>query len=164
MSEAAADLPCDFWREAAGVFMRDLGPPRRGTAEGEKPAWIFADVVATFSLGNLARVLAGMGLARRVFQAARIGTPLWYESRLRSRDLRDACADEPVFLMAGADGVHVAWVAAASGHWMTVSRGARGLGLTDLGVFMWETGRGEAARRIVRLCGYRSIPRVGDLR
>ncbi|GGJ14052.1 hypothetical protein [Neoroseomonas lacus] len=164
MSEVSAAPFVDFWHEAASVFMSRLDPPRRGSKEGEAPAWIFADIVATHGVGNLARVLAGMGLVSRIFHAPRFGTPLWYENRLRSPALRDACGDEPVFLMAGKDGAHVAWVASATGHWMTVSRGARGLSLTELGAFIWEVGRGEAARRIVRICGYRSVPRVGDLR
>ncbi len=163
MNAPGAAQPLDFWREAASDFMADLVTPKRGTKEGDAPAWGFADLAATQSIVNLARVLAGMGLVTRVFQARRFGTPLWYENRLRTPALREACGDEPVFLMAGRDGAHVAWVASATGHWMTVSRGARGISITELGAFIWEIGRGEAARRIVRICGYRSIPRVGDL-
>lgn len=161
---AMEDAPFDFWATASSAFKASLDAPRRGTRDGEVVAWSFADIVATHSLANLARVLAGMGLVTRVFQAARFGTPLWYERRLRSDELRTACGEEQVFLMADADGKHIAWVGSVTGHWMTVSRGARGLGLTDLGVFLWDIGHGEAARRIVRLCGYRSVPRVGDLR
>lgn len=164
MSEAAPAPYRGFWPEAASVFMPNLDMPKRGTKEGELPAWSFVDVIATSGLGNLARVLAGLGLVSRAFQAPRFGTPLWYENRLRSPELREACGDEPVFLMAGKDGAHVAWVASVTGHWMTVSRAARGVSLTELGAFIWDVGRGEAARRIVRICGYRSIPRVGDLR
>lgn len=162
MTDAAP--PVDFWREAAAAFMPHLAPPRRGTREGEAPAWGFADIVATHSIAHLARVLAGMGLVTRIFQTPRFGSPLWFECRLRSPALREACGDEPVFLMGDRGGAHVAWVASITGHWMTVSRGARGLGLAELGAFIWDTGRGDAARRIVRLCGYRSIPRVGDIR
>lgn len=166
MSAALKDTPAgfDFWREGGDQFLKDLHPPRRGTRDGEAPAWRFADTVATHSLANLARVLAGMGLTRRMMAWDRHGTALWYENRLRGAALRDAVADFPCFLMARDDRTDMVWVCAVSGDWVTASGAARGEGITGLGAFMWDCGAGESARRIVRLCGYRSLPRVGDLR
>lgn len=154
----------DFWAVAGAEFMKDAQAPKRGTVAGEAVAWSFADTVATFSLANLARVLAGMGLTRRLFAVPRMGSPLWYENRLRGAALRAQVGDAPVFVMANDAGTEMAWVCSVSGDWVTMSGGARAEGITGLGAFLWNVGSGEAARRIVRLCGYRSLPRVGDLR
>jgi hypothetical protein len=155
---AAKSIPegFDFWAVAGDHFMRDA-PPR------DAVDWCFGDVAAVHSLGDLARVLADMGLVRRLAVLPRRRSRLWYENRLRSLDLSLHVAKFPVFLMATEDDATRVWVCSVTGNWITNSGGAKGEGITGLHAFMAGTGAGKAAQRIARICGYRRLPYVREL-
>ena len=162
MSAAAQPAAFDFWAEAAQGFMASSRAPR--AEDLDATAWDFADVAAMHSLGNLARVLAAMGLVRRVMIFPRRDTALWYENRQRCAAVRDQVAAFPVFLMCSDDRSAWVWVCSVTGDWATQSGAARGEGVTGLGAYMWQQSRGQAARQIARVLGYRGLPRVRDLR
>lgn len=141
--------------------------PKRGTKAGEQIAWAFPEELTKQDAGHLARALAAMGLTRRLITAARAGTPLWYEARLRGDASRDDMLDWPVLLMASAADapeLHTVWVCTASGNWITGSGGAKGLTFTSLGQYLWRVSEFEAARRLCRANGWKGVLRVGDLR
>jgi hypothetical protein len=155
--------------------------PRRGTPEGDAPAWSFANTCAGFDDAAMARCLVAMGL-RRVAVVSR-GQVAWWPPDYHRAGLhadRPALArvnrfirDSRVFVMrAGAPGgvipapdlLLLVDVDAGDGAWRTCSGGAVGEDWIGLGAFCWRLSRGQAAARIARVCGYRRLPRVGDLR
>jgi hypothetical protein len=141
--------------------------PKRGTKAGERISFEFAEELTLHDPAHLARGLAAMGLTRRIMTAPRAGTPLWYEARLRSHDVRDSVLDWPVLLMASPEGAadaHLVWLCAVSGDWVTNSGGARGRGVVSLAQFVWGVSEFEAARRLCRANGWKGVLRVGDLR
>jgi hypothetical protein len=140
---------------------------KRGTKAGERISFEFAEELTLHDPAHLARALAAMGLTRRVMTAPRAGTPLWYEARLRGRDVRDSALDWPVLLMASPEGAadaHQVWLCAVSGNWKTASGGARGRGVVSLAQFIWGVSEFEAARKLCRANGWKGVLRVGDLR
>ena len=108
-----------------------------------------ANEYARMSRDSLAMALAAMGYKRAIFQAPRIGTPLWYEyATLReSLDTRADRADWPVLLLIRSRKTPAVWVCTISGDWKT--DGAKGRGIISLASFTWETSEHEAARRIL---------------
>jgi hypothetical protein len=129
----------------------------------------------------MARCLVQMGL-RRVATLTR-GDIVWWPPEWFRPTLgftRESCArsnralrDSRVFLLreAGGDGAIIpgpdlllAVDVDAGGEWRTCSGGAVGEDWISLAAFCWRCTRGQAAVRIVKICGYRRLPRVGDLR
>lgn len=177
----AAPAADDLWLTEAGKAWREMHPlPRRGTREGDTPAWAFADICALRDTGDVARVMVAMGL-RRVAVYAR-GELAWWPPEywrwprgrfLASRETLAAInafrRDQPVYAMRAEDPDIIPrpdlllFVERYTGEWRTASGGARGEDIVSLGAFCWRISRGQAAQRIVRVCGYQRLPRVGDL-
>jgi hypothetical protein len=185
VSEAAvAESPApDTWLlEARRAFEARFPAPRLGTQAGDAVAWSFANICAGFDDGAMARCLVQMGL-RRVATVARGDIAWWQPDWLRPGMgfSKGCCArsnrtrrDSRVFLLreVGARGAIIpppgvllaVDVDAGDGAWRTCSGGAMGEEWISLGAFCWRCTRGQAATRIVKLCGYRRLPRVGDIR
>jgi hypothetical protein len=108
-----------------------------------------ANEYARISRDSLAMALAAMGYKRAIFQAPRIGTPLWYEYAIlrESLDTRADRADWPVLLLCRNRKVPAIWFCTVSCDWKT--DGAKGRGIISLASFTWETSEHEAARRIL---------------
>jgi hypothetical protein len=108
-----------------------------------------ANEYARMSRDSLAMALSAMGYKRAIFQAPRIGTPLWYEyATLReSLDTREDRADWPVLLLCRHRKAPSVWFCTVSCDWKT--DGAKGRGIISLASFTWETSEHEAARRIL---------------
>jgi hypothetical protein len=108
-----------------------------------------ANEYARMSRDSLAMALAAMGYKRAIFQAPRIGTPLWYEyATLReSLDTRADRAEWPVLLLIRSRKAPAVWFCTVSCDWKT--DGAKGRGIISLSSFTWETSEHEAARRIL---------------
>lgn len=108
-----------------------------------------ANEYARMSRDSLAMALAAMGYKRAIFQAPRIGTPLWYEYAIlrESLDTRADRADWPVLLLCRNRKVPTVWFCTVSGDWKT--DGAKGRSIISLASFTWETSEHEAARRIL---------------
>jgi hypothetical protein len=108
-----------------------------------------ANEYARMSRDSLAMALAAMGYKRAIFQAPRIGTPLWYEYAIlrESLDTRADRADWPVLLLCRNRKVPTVWFCTVSCDWKT--DGAKGRGIISLASFTWETSEHEAARRIL---------------
>jgi hypothetical protein len=179
---AALQLPAepDVWAEACRWWHERHPLPTLGTAEGDAPAWTFANVAAGYDDAARARVLVDMGLRRVAvlprgdlrwwppdYHRPSMGLPREDAARL-NRFLRDS----RVFLMqeAGRSGrvipppdLLIAIDVDGGGAWRTASGGAVGEDWITLGAFCWRATRGAAAARIARVCGYRRLPRVGDL-
>jgi hypothetical protein len=183
---AALETPPDdaaAWAAEAARWWQERHPlPRLGTPEGDAPAWSFANVCAGYDEASMARVLVEMGL-RRVATLARGDIRWWppeYHRASRHWEREEAARlnrflrGSRVFLMQERGGAGrvipppdlmlAVDVDAGAGAWRTLSGGAVGEDWISLGAFCWRVGRGAAAARIVRICGYRRLPRVGDLR
>lgn len=104
---------------------------------------------ARMSRDSLAMALAAMGYKRAIFQAPRIGTPLWYEYAILSEslDTRLDRADWPVLLLCRHRNAPSVWFCTVSCDWKT--DGAKGRGMISLASFTWEISEHEAARRIL---------------
>lgn len=113
-----------------------------------------AEELSHVGTAALARTVAAFGFERRFITAARIGTPLWFESALRTQDLRDAVAGWLVVLMYGAD-IPKTWICTMSGDWADASGGAKGRGFVSLGAFAWRTTVQVATTRLLALHAYR---------
>jgi hypothetical protein len=108
-----------------------------------------ANEYARMSRDSLAMALAAMGYKRAIFQAPRIGTPLWFEYVIinESLDTRLDRADWPVLLLCRNRKAPAVWFCTISGDWKT--DGAKGRSIISLASFTWETSEHEAARRIL---------------
>jgi hypothetical protein len=108
-----------------------------------------ANEYARMSRDSLAMALAAMGYKRAIFQAPRIGTPLWFEYVIisESLDTRIDRAEWPVLLLCRHRKAHAVWFCTVSGDWKT--DGAKGRSIISLASFTWETSEHEAARRIL---------------
>ena len=108
-----------------------------------------ANEYARMSRDTLAMALAAMGYKRALFQAPRIGTPLWYEyATLReSLDTRADRADWPVLLLQRHRKAPSVWFCTVSCDWKT--DGAKGRSIISLASYTWEMSENEAARRIL---------------
>lgn len=176
---AAVEVAPDLSARAAWEAQTPL--PRLGTPAGDAVAWSFANTCANHDDASMARCWVDMGL-RRVATLSR-GSLRWWPADYHrpSVDLRREAAaglnrfmrDSRVHLLreAGAPGIIPAPdlmiavdVDAGGGEWRTLSGGAFGEDWISLGAFCWRCSRGRAAARIAQVCGYRRLPRVGDLR
>lgn len=180
---AALEQPATFdvWAEAARWWHEKHALPKLGTAAGDAPAWGFANAAAGHDDAARARVLVDMGL-RRVAVMPRGDLRWWPPAyhrpalglpRDQAAALNRSLRDSRVFLMqeAGRAGrvipppdLLIAVDADGAGEWRAASGGAVGEDWISLGAFCWRVTRGAAAVRIARICGYRRLPRVGDLR
>jgi len=124
------------------------------SASAAPPPRFIAEELCHASPTALARTLAAFGFTRRLMTAARIGTPLWFESSLRTVTLRDAVADWLVLLMQGA-ALPLCWICSVSGDWIDSSGGAKGRGLVSLGAFAWRVTVESATARLLAMHGYR---------
>ncbi len=108
-----------------------------------------ANEYARMSRDSLAMALAAMGYKRAIFQAPRIGTPLWYEyaTLCESLDTRLDRAEWPVLLLCRSRKTPAVWFCTISGDWKT--DGAKGRSIISLASFTWETSENEAARRVL---------------
>ena len=108
-----------------------------------------ANEYARMSRDSLAMALAAMGYKRAIFQAPRIGTPLWYEYAIisESLDTRLERADWPVLLLIRSRKTPSVWFCTVSCDWKT--DGAKGRSIISLASFTWEISENEAARRIL---------------
>ena len=108
-----------------------------------------ANEYARMSRDSLAMALAAMGYKRAIFQAPRIGTPLWYEYAIlrESLDTRIDRADWPVLLLYRHRKSPAVWFCTVSGDWKT--DGAKGRSIISLASYTWEMSENEAARRIL---------------
>lgn len=108
-----------------------------------------ANEYARMSRDSLAMALAAMGYKRAIFQAPRIGTPLWYEYAIlrESLDTRLDRADWPVLLLIRSRKTPAVWFCTISGDWKT--DGAKGRSIISLASYTWEMSENEAARRIL---------------
>ena len=116
-----------------------------------------ANEYARMSRDSLAMALAAMGYKRAIFQAPRIGTPLWYECppvsiglhHFKGEDLdtRLDRADWPVLLLCRNRKVPAVWFCTVSCDWKT--DGAKGRSIISLASYTWEMSENEAARRIL---------------
>lgn len=73
-----------------------------------------------------------------------------------NRNMRDA----PVYLLADTDQMRITVVDGMTGEWRSVDGAQRGNDLPSLGALRWTIRYGQAAFRIARLCGLKSIPLV----
>jgi hypothetical protein len=108
-----------------------------------------ANEYARMSRDSLAMALAAMGYKRAIFQAPRIGTPLWFEYAIisESLDTRIDRADWPVLLLCRHRKAPAVWFCTISGDWKT--DGAKGRSIISLASYTWERSENEAARRIL---------------
>jgi hypothetical protein len=108
-----------------------------------------ANEYARMSRDSLAMALAAMGYKRAIFQAPRIGTPLWYEYAILSEslDTRLDRADWPVLLLIRSRKTPAVWFCTVSCDWKT--DGAKGRSIISLASYTWEMSENEAARRIL---------------
>lgn len=182
MSAPLAEPPAPWLMEARQHWDARYFLPRLGTPEGDAPSWSFANVCAGFDDASMARCLVQMGL-RRVATLTR-GEIAWWQPDWFRRGMGfsgESCArsnrfmrDSRVFLLreAAGDGAIIpppdlmlaVDVDAGDGAWRTCSGGAFGEDWISLGAFCWRCTRGQAATRLVKICGYRRLPRVGDIR
>jgi hypothetical protein len=107
-----------------------------------------ANEYARMSRDSLAMALAAMGYKRAIFQAPRIGTPLWYEYAIisESLDTRLDRADWPCLLLQRHRKAPAVWFCTVSCDWKT--DGAKGRSIISLASYTWEMSENEAARRI----------------
>lgn len=108
-----------------------------------------ANEYARTSRDTMAMALAAMGYKRAIFQAPRIGTPLWYEYAIlrESLDTRLDRADWPCILLQRHRKANTVWFCTVSCDWKT--DGAKGRSIISLASYTWETSDHEAARRIL---------------
>jgi hypothetical protein len=108
-----------------------------------------ANEYARMSRDSLAMALAAMGYKRAIFQAPRIGTPLWYEYAILSEslDTRLDRADWPVLLLIRSRKTPAVSFCTVSCDWKT--DGAKGRSIISLASYTWEMSENEAARRIL---------------
>lgn len=104
---------------------------------------------ARMSRDTLAMALAAMGYRRAIFQAPRIGTPLWYEYAIlkEALDTRQDRADWPCLLLQRNRKAPTVWFCTISCDWKT--DGAKGRSIISLASYTWEISDHEAARRIL---------------
>ena len=107
-----------------------------------------ANEYARMSRDSLAMALASMGYKRAIFQAPRIGTPLWYEYAIlkEALDTRLDRADWPCLLLQRHRKAPAVWFCTVSCDWKT--DGAKGRSIISLASYTWEMSENEAARRV----------------
>lgn len=108
-----------------------------------------ANEAARMSRDSLAMALAAIGFKRAIFQAPRIGTPLWYEYAIlkESLDTRLDRGEWPCLLLKGNRKAPTTWFCTVSADWK--NEGAKGRGMISLASYTWEVAEHEAARRIL---------------
>jgi len=108
-----------------------------------------ANEAARMSRDSLAMALSAMGYKRAIFQAPRIGTPLWYEYAIlkETLDSRLDRGDWPCLLLQRNRKAPTIWFCTVSADWKT--EGAKGRGMISLASYTWEVSEHEAARRIL---------------
>jgi hypothetical protein len=104
---------------------------------------------ARTSRDTMAMALAVMGYKRAIFQAPRIGTPLWYDYAIlkEALDTRLDRADWLCLLLQRHRRNSTVWFCTVSCDWKT--DGAKGRSIISLASYTWETSENEAARRIL---------------
>lgn len=127
-------------------------PGKRASIFGSlpKPSLIeVAEEAAMLSRANIIQCLVALGYQRAIFQAPRIGTPLWYEYHAMEEalDYRMSRAEWPCLLLRRSKRIRPVWFCTVSGDWMAAA--AKGRGIISLAEYTWESSRHEAARRIL---------------
>lgn len=174
---SAAAEPAEAVRALREEIERIWPAPRRGTPAGDAIAWAFANALALSDTAFFARAMVAMGLRR--IAVLPHGDIRWWQpeycragmhwSRGTAADINRFLRDSRVFVMHPTDPAVVPppdlllLVNRDTGAWRTASGGAFGDDIISLGAFCWRCTTGKAAARIARACGYRNLPRVGDL-